>query len=163
VTDRVDELMAMWRNELPAVLDPTTELSKRIMLLAAELNEATRRELPELGLTPAEFDVLAALRRVGPPYRMKPNELTKSLLLSSGGTSNVVNHLAAAGLVRREPDDDDGRGTWVTLTPDGSRLAEKALMVNSAAHAAVFADTPAETIKAATDTLRAVSTTRRKR
>ena len=163
MTDRVDELMAMWRNELPAVLDATTELSKRIMLLAAELTEATRRELSELALTPAEFDVLAALRRVGPPYRMKPNELTKSLLLSSGGISNVVNHLAAAGLVTREPDDDDGRGTWVTLTANGSRLAEKALSVNTAAHAAVFADAPADTIAAATDALRAVSVARRKR
>jgi len=162
VTDRVDEIMAMWRTELPAALGPTTELGKRVMLLAAELNEATRRELPALGLTPAEFDVLAALRRAGPPYRMKPNELTKSLLLSSGGTSNVVNHLVAAGLVVRDADHDDRRGTWVALTADGVRLAEKAVLANTAAHADVFTGVPPDIVTAAIEALRAVDAARRR-
>ena len=163
MTDRVDELMAMWRAELPAALDRTTELSKRIMLLAGELDDATRRELPELGLTPAEFDVLAALRRAGSPHRMKPNELTKALLLSSGGISNVVNHLVAAGLVTRDADHDDRRGTWVSLTADGVRLAEKAVLANSAAHTDVFAGIPADVITTATEALRALAAARRRR
>lgn len=162
VTDRVDEIMAMWRTELPAALGPATELAKRVMLLAAELNEATRRELPALGLTPAEFDVLAALRRAGPPYRMKPNELTKSLLLSSGGTSNVINHLVAAGLVVRDADHDDRRGTWVALTADGVRLAEKSVLASTAAHADVLTGVPADVIAAATEALRALDNARRR-
>ena len=163
MTDRVDELMAMWRAELPAALNKTTELTKRIMLLAGELDEATRRELPELGLTPAEFDVLAALRRAGQPYRMKPNELTKALLLSSGGISNVVNHLVAAGLVTRDADHDDRRGTWVSLTADGVRLAEKAVLANAAAHAEVFAGIPTEVVTNATEALQALTADRRRR
>ncbi|HWE92182.1 MAG TPA: MarR family transcriptional regulator, partial [Pseudonocardiaceae bacterium] len=83
--DRVDELIARWRAELPEVLGPTSELVKRLMLLDADLAAATRAELPAFDLTPAEHDVLAALRRNGKPYRMKPNELSRSLLLSSGG------------------------------------------------------------------------------
>lgn len=154
--DRVDDLIAAWRTELPSALDPTSELAKRILLLAAELTEATKRELPELGLTPAEFDVLVALRRSGRPYRLKPNELTKALLLSSGGISNVVNHLVAAGLVRRDPDEDDRRGTWVALTVDGIRLAEKAVLANTAAYAEVFAAVPAESVTMATAALREV-------
>lgn len=161
--DLVEEVLAAWRAELPEVLNDTTELVKRIIVLAAELNEASRRELPDLGLTPAEFDVLVALRRSGPPYRMKPNELARSLLLSSGGTSNVTNHLAAAGLVERHADPDDGRSTWVALTTDGIRLAEKAVLASSAAHTALFGNVPPEVIAAATAALREVSGSRRPR
>ena len=75
--DPVDALMDAWHTELPDVLRPTTELSKRIAQLARALDQATRGVLPELGLTVAEFDILVALRRAGEPYRMKPNELAR--------------------------------------------------------------------------------------
>src|SRR2546423_13943040 len=88
--DPVDVLMAAWRAELPDVLNHASELAKRIMVLSAALADATRRELPEIGLTVGEFDVLVALRRAGPPYRMKPNQLARSLMLSTGGTSKVT-------------------------------------------------------------------------
>lgn len=155
-TDPADALIAAWRKELPDVLHPASELIKRILLLAATLDEATRRELPELGLTTAEFDVLAALRRAGRPYRIKPNQLADSLMLSTGGTSNVINRLAAAGLVEREADPEDGRSTLIRLTDDGVALAERAVRANSAAHSEIFAGVPAEVLDAATTALRAV-------
>jgi DNA-binding MarR family transcriptional regulator len=147
-------LVAAWQSELPEVVTATTELTKRIMLLCRELDEATRRELPAFGLTPAEYDVLMALRRSGPPYRCKPNELTRSLFMSSGGTSNVVNHLVADGHVVREADPDDGRGTWVALTERGVALAGDVVLATSAAHASVFANASDQAIVAATEALR---------
>lgn len=152
--DRADRLIEAWRAELPDVLGPTSELTKRIMLLAGDLNEATRRELPELGLTLAEFDVIVTLLRGGAPYRMKPAALSRSLLLSTGGTSNVTAHLAERGLVEREDDPDDKRSSWVRLTAAGAALAEKAVRATTAAHADVFAGASAEVIDAATDALR---------
>lgn len=154
--DPVDELLAAWRVELPGVLGPESELVKRVLLLAQALGDATAVELPELGLTGAEFDVLAALRRAGAPYARKPNELTKALMLSSGGISNVINRLEARGLVERRADPADGRGSRVLLTPAGVELAERSLEANTTAHAAVLAEVPAETLTAAADALRAV-------
>ncbi|BCK69763.1 MarR family transcriptional regulator [Streptomyces libani subsp. rufus] len=154
--DPVDALMDAWHAELPDVLRPTTELSKRIAQLARALDQATRGVLPELGLTVAEFDILVALRRAGEPYRMKPNELARALLLSSGGISNVVNHLAERGLVRREPSPDDGRSTMISLTPDGVRTAEHAVRANADAHEAVFAEASPTAVDAATRALRDV-------
>ncbi|NUR58557.1 MAG: MarR family transcriptional regulator [Catenulispora sp.] len=148
--------MAAWRTELPDVLGPTSELTKRILLLARRLDAATREVLPELGLTVAALDVLAALRRSGEPYRMRSNELTQALMLSTGGTSNVINRLAADGLVAREPDPQDGRSTLVRLTPEGVKAAENAVRANTAAHSAVFAGLSPEVIAAATHALRAV-------
>jgi DNA-binding MarR family transcriptional regulator len=154
--DPVDRLVAAWRAELPEVLYPTTELAKRIMLLAGELTESTRVVLRELGLTAAEFDVIVALRRSGSPYRQKPSDLSRGLLLSTGGTSNVTNQLVRRGLVVREPDPDDGRGTQIRLTPEGVTLAEQAVKGSSAAHDALWAHLPAETVDQAATALRAL-------
>jgi DNA-binding MarR family transcriptional regulator len=118
------------------------------------LNEATRRVLRDLGLTTAEFDVIVSLRRSGAPYRQKPSDLSRSLLLSSGGTSNVTNQLVRRGLVVREPDPDDGRGTQIRLTDEGRDLAERAVQASSAAHNELWADLPDETIKQAAASLR---------
>lgn len=157
--DPVDELIGTWRVELPSVLGPESELIKRVLLLAQAFGDATAAELPELGLTGAEFDVLASLRRAGAPYTGKPNELTKTLMLSSGGISNVVNRLVARGLVERQADPLDGRGSRVLLTPAGVELAERALEVNTAAHAAVVANVPPAALTAAADALREVFAT----
>lgn len=154
--DPVDALLSAWRTELPDVLRPTTELSKRITQLAGALDAATRGVLPELGLTVAEFDILVALRRAGEPYRMKPNELVRALLLSSGGTSNVVNHLAGRGLVLREPSPDDGRSTMIRLTREGVRTAERAVRAHADAHEAVFAEASPTAVDAAARALREV-------
>jgi DNA-binding MarR family transcriptional regulator len=154
--DPVDELIAAWQSELPEVLGPETELVKRITLLARALGDAVDAELPDLDLTPAEFDVLAALRRAGKPYARRPNDLTRSLLMSSGGTSNVINRLAARGLVARQPDPDDRRGTLVALTDDGVALAEEAVRTSTAAHATVLAAVPEPVLAAAAGALREV-------
>ncbi|MEZ0108486.1 DNA-binding MarR family transcriptional regulator [Catenulispora sp. EB89] len=157
--DRAEQLMAAWRAELPEILGPTTELTKRVLILAGRLDAATRAELPALGLTVAAYDVLLTLRRAGAPYRLRSNELTQDLLLSTGGTSNVINRLAADGLVHREPDPADGRSTLVRLTPEGVALAERAVRATSAAHEAVFAGLPPEVVKSATEALRAIPAT----
>ena len=154
--DPADEIIAAWKAELPDVLGPETELVKRVTLLARTLGDAVDAELPELGLTPAEFDVLAALRRAGKPYARRPNDLTRALLMSSGGTSNVINRLAARGLVDRRPDPDDRRGTLVALTDEGVALAEEAVRASTAAHAAVLAAVPEPVLAAAASALREV-------
>jgi DNA-binding MarR family transcriptional regulator len=94
---------------------------------------------------------------------MKPNELSRALLLSTGGTSNVVNHLVAEALVEREPDQDDGRSTLIRLTAKGIQLAEDVVLATSAAHAEVFASVPPAVLRAATKALREVGSATRTR
>lgn len=146
--------MQAWRAELPEILFASSELSKRIMFLSAALDRVTRRDLAEFGLTMAEFDVLVTLRRAGEPYRMKPNQLARSLMLSTGGTTNVTHRLVARGAVAREDDPADARSTWIRLTSDGIALAERAVLAVSAEHDASFEGVPAEVIDAATVALR---------
>ena len=157
--DKVDELISAWQRELPSALYPTTELTKRVMVLADELGQVTRQVLRAHGLTTAEFDVLVSLRRSGAPYRMKPSDLSRSLLLSSGGTSNVTNQLAGRGLVVREPDPDDGRGTQIRLTEQGIEAAERAVQASAAAHDAMWSGLQPEQLEAAAEALRALFVT----
>jgi DNA-binding MarR family transcriptional regulator len=156
VTDRVDDLMTKWQTELPDALVASTEFGKRVMVLATMLDEATRATVAEFGLTGADFGVLAALRRNGKPYRLKANELSNALLLSTGGTSNVVNRLVTRGLVEREADQTDGRSTYVRLTPEGKSVAEEVTLANTKAHEKILAAIPADLLERATTAMREV-------
>ncbi|MEU8359150.1 MarR family winged helix-turn-helix transcriptional regulator [Nonomuraea sp. NPDC048882] len=154
--DEIDALVPRWKEAgLPSSLIATLELGKRVTRLNLLFEQAIKAELSELGLTYAEFDVLTTLNRVDdPPYRMKPSELSKSLMLTSGGISNVLQRLAAAGYVEREADPGDARSRWVRLTDEGRRQARTALEASTRAHTEITAALPEETVRQAADALR---------
>ncbi|MFD0467535.1 MarR family winged helix-turn-helix transcriptional regulator [Nonomuraea thailandensis] len=104
--DEIDAMVPRWREAgLSSSLIATLELGKRISRLNMLFEQAIKNDLAELGLTYAEFDVLAALLRA-PSRRMRPSELAKSLFLTSGGISNVLQRLSTAGYVEREADEE---------------------------------------------------------
>lgn len=152
--DRVDEIIEAWRRELPDVVGPATGLCKRVTLLAAALAEAAGSELRSFDLTVAEYDILVALRRAGSPFRMKPSQLVRELLLTSGGTAKALRELAARGLVQRSPDAGDGRVSWVSLTAAGADLSERAIRAASKAQQELFARVPPDQVRAAAEALR---------
>jgi len=154
--DEVDALVPAWERDLPASLVASLELSKRISRIGGLFEQRIRAELVDLGLTYAEFDVLAALRRTGAPYRLRPSELTRSLYLTSGGTSNVLQRLATAGYVERTADAEDKRSRWVRLTSEGISVTDAALAASGRSHAEVMAGVPEETVRQAADALREV-------
>ncbi|MFI6293201.1 MarR family winged helix-turn-helix transcriptional regulator [Nonomuraea sp. NPDC050790] len=155
--DEVDALAARWQAAgMAPSLIAGLELSKRASRINVLFEQALKGELAALGLTYAEFDVLAALARTAPPYRMKPSELARSLMLTSGGTSNVLQRLTTAGYVERAPDDGDGRSRWVQLTPEGLKLATTALDTAARANTNVLAGVPEPVIRQAADALRQV-------
>ncbi|AEW98161.1 MULTISPECIES: MarR family winged helix-turn-helix transcriptional regulator [Streptomycetaceae] len=131
-----------------------TELAARTTALAAALDEATTTALAPTGLTRADYDVLAALHRTGPPHRLKPTDITAACHLSSGGTSNVLRRLATSGYITREADAHDGRSTWVELTPEGHHLTTQALTATTTAHTRLLAHLPPDTLTTLTTLLR---------
>jgi len=153
-TDRVDAVVEAWSRELPGVVGVELALGKRAHRVSALLAAEVDAELARFGLTKAEYDVLAVLRSAGPPYRLRPSDLSQRLLLSSGGTSNLLRRLTTEGLVERDPHPDDARGNWVRLSGKGVAVAEDAVKAASAAQAALLRDVPPETVGAAIDALR---------
>ncbi|WP_326837511.1 MarR family transcriptional regulator [Amycolatopsis rhabdoformis] len=154
--DLVDTLVASWTEELPEVVSTEFELVKRVARLHALLAEVLIAQLNRFGITKAEYDVLCALAAAGEPYRLKPSELAARILLSSGGTSNVLRRLAGAGLVDREPDPSDARSSWVVLTPEGVELTHAAVREGSRAQAELLAPAAGPATRTAADALREV-------
>lgn len=152
--DTVDLIADAWARELPGVLGLELELSKRVARLSGLFTARVDAELDRLGLTKAEYEILAVLRSAGEPYRLRPSDLTQRLLLSSGGTSNVLRRLDAAGLVEREADASDARSTWVRLSATGVMVAEDAVRAAAKAQSALLRTMPPEVAAAANDALR---------
>jgi DNA-binding MarR family transcriptional regulator len=77
------------------------------------------------GLTMARYDVLAHLD-MADGGRLRLGELGASIVLSPSGLSKLLDRMDASGLIRREPDPDDARSTFATITPRGRALVRKA-------------------------------------
>jgi DNA-binding MarR family transcriptional regulator len=125
--DQVDRLVAAWRRERPDLDVEPLQVLSRVVRLARHLELARVRAFGQLGLAQWQFDVLAALRRAGPPFEMTPGELMAETLVSSGTMTHRVDAMEAAGLVTRQPDRADGRVVRVRLTPHGREVVDAAL------------------------------------
>ncbi len=77
---------------------------------------------PTLGLTSAQFDIIATL---GNTPGMMPKDLGEKTLITKGTLTGVVDRLVAKGLVRRIPSAQDGRSQIVQLTRKGAALFDK--------------------------------------
>jgi MarR family 2-MHQ and catechol resistance regulon transcriptional repressor len=86
------------------------------------IEERTTRDVAQHGLTLAEFGVLEALYHKGP---MLLGEVQRSLLVSSGGVTYLVDRLEKRGLVRRDDCPDDRRARFAVLTPDGEAFVRR--------------------------------------
>jgi DNA-binding MarR family transcriptional regulator len=123
--DGVDLIIEQWREERPELDHSPIGIVGRISRLAREIEARLERVYAEQGLEPGWHDVLATLRRSGPPFRMRPTDLTEALMLTSSGTTKRLDRLEKAGLIMRSPDPEDRRGTLITLTAAGRRLIDK--------------------------------------
>jgi len=78
-------------------------------------------------LDASSFDVLATLLRSGAPYRIAPLDLAREAMISTSAVAQRLNKLGGRGLVTREANPHDGRGTLIALTDAGRELIETAL------------------------------------
>jgi DNA-binding MarR family transcriptional regulator len=126
--DPVDQILAQWRRERPD-LDPSP---MAVIGRLSRVSRAVERRLEEVfarhGLQSWGFDMLATLRRSGPPFEMTPTELVDSLMVSTSAMTNRIDRLAAAGYLQRRPDPRDRRAVQIRLTPAGRQLIDQVLV-----------------------------------
>ncbi|MFD7236201.1 MarR family winged helix-turn-helix transcriptional regulator [Streptomyces syringium] len=128
MADHVDRVLEQWAERRPDLdVSPMAvigRLSRLHRLIDAELG----RTFAAHGLDKASFDVLATLRRSGPPpYSLTPAGLMRSSMVTSGAITQRLDRLEARGLVTRTPSASDGRVVHVTLTEEGLALIDRAL------------------------------------
>jgi len=126
-SDPVDKILAQWQRERPDLDVSPMGIIGRVGRLSKHLERSLQETFSEFGLTVAEFDVLAALRRSGQPYRLSPTELFNTLMVTSGTMTHRIDRLEQTDLVKRIPDMNDRRGLLIELTDKGFNLIERAV------------------------------------
>jgi DNA-binding MarR family transcriptional regulator len=125
VPDHVDRVEAGWRRERPDIDVSSVGIVTRIWRIGRHLDRHRKDRLEALGTDRVALDVLAMLRRAGPPYRRTAGELQQSALITSGGMSQRLERLEAAGLVSRHMHPTDRRKVEVALTASGMALVDE--------------------------------------
>lgn len=132
VTDRVDLIQEQWRRERPDIDLAPQAVIGRLHRLAAALTIELTAVYAQFGLSEAEFDLLAALRRAGTPFELPAGELADHTMVTTGGLTKRVDRLVERGLVTRGNADDDRRRRPVRLTPEGRELIDRAFTAHLA-------------------------------
>ncbi|MFD5556379.1 MarR family winged helix-turn-helix transcriptional regulator [Streptomyces sp. NPDC127068] len=131
--DNVDRVLAQWRAEKPGLDATPMGVIGRIQRAARLLERELSEQFATHGLQLGEFDILATLLRSGAPYRLTAGALSEASMISSGAMTNRLNRLVAKELVTRETDPDNRRSLLITLTSEGHRTVEAALLGHLAA------------------------------
>ncbi|TQM63202.1 MarR family winged helix-turn-helix transcriptional regulator [Klugiella xanthotipulae] len=125
--DEVDLIVEAWARARPDLtFDPLHVLS-RVTRIAKHFNRIRQNAFNKSELDSWEFDVLAALRREGPPFALSPKRLVSATMVSSGTMTNRIDRMAERGLVSRLTDPNDGRGVLVKMTPAGLTRVDAAI------------------------------------
>ena len=128
-SDRIDTILEQWSYESPQLDVSALAVTGRVLRIARLLEKQREALLSEYGLAVWSFDMLATLRRQGPPYQLKPTDLYDLLMLSSGAMTNRIDRLEQDGVVVRIRDPDDRRSVSVQLTSKGIELTDRVMPV----------------------------------
>lgn len=125
--DKVDRILEQWHRECPDLDVSSMSLIGRFKRISQHLSVEMSKTFADHGLNMASFDVLATLRRTGPPYALSPNDLMASTMVTSGTMTNRIDQLVKAGLVERVRNPEDRRSVAVTLSEKGFSVIDAAL------------------------------------
>ncbi|QYG95047.1 MarR family transcriptional regulator [Iamia sp. SCSIO 61187] len=125
--DSVDEMIAAWQRERPDLDLAAMGTIGRLGRLHAIGGRRIEEGMATHGLSVADFDVLAALRRSGAPHELTPTDLSRTLMLSPAGMTSRLDRLERAGLVERRMAPGDRRSVLVRLTEAGFATVDEAV------------------------------------
>lgn len=131
--DHVDQVLQQWRAERPDLNASAMGIVGRFQRASRLLERGLSENFARYDLQLWEFDILATLRRSGPPYRLTAGALSASSMVTSGAITNRIDRLVARGLVTRETDPENRRSVVITLTESAWALIDN-LLVHHLAH-----------------------------
>jgi DNA-binding MarR family transcriptional regulator len=126
--DPIDRAGELWEHNWPdepddvyASMRAVTSIMRAHQILIAELDAMLR----PYGITFSRYEALVLLMysRSG---SLPLSKIGERLQVHATSVTNVIDRLEAAGLVRREPNPRDGRGTLAVITDEGRAVATKA-------------------------------------
>lgn len=130
--DHVDTIIGQWESERPDLDVSGMAVTGRVTRLAKTLMPLMEQAYAPYELEFWEFDMLATLLRNGAPYQLTPGQLIDSMMITSGAMTNRIDRLCERGLVMRVKSPSDGRQVLVTLSDEGKRVIDEAVVTHSA-------------------------------
>jgi DNA-binding MarR family transcriptional regulator len=116
---RGDVIMA--KEPSRAVVDAWVALNRAQQVALSKIERAFR----DAGMPPsAWYDVLWELEKAG-AAGLRPFEVERRRLIAQSNVSRLIDRLAAAGYVERQPCDEDGRGQRVVITAAGREMRKR--------------------------------------
>lgn len=149
----LDEQIAAYQREFPEVDPQVEKVVTALGRLNRRMNVAYGRQLVDLGLSNAEWEVLKALVVVGKPYRLGPGDLAKRLGLTPAAMTHRIDRMVADGLVTRERDESNRVRVIVELTGEGRDKWLKAMRMAAGFEAELLQDLSPEDRTALGDVL----------
>jgi MarR family transcriptional regulator, 2-MHQ and catechol-resistance regulon repressor len=105
-----------------AAQETLTPLLRELVRAYQAFSAYSEAHLRQLGLTPAQFDVIATL---GNTAGLCMGELGEKTLITKGTLTGVIDRLEQKQLVQREVPSGDRRNVVIRLTPKGEELFER--------------------------------------
>jgi DNA-binding MarR family transcriptional regulator len=126
VQDHVAQILDQWRVQRPDLDVSTVGVFGRISRIDRHKTNALRAVYRRHGCDAGEYDVLAALRRAGPPHSLTPTALARTVLVNTATMTERLTRLQRRGLIRRVHSERDRRSVTVQLTKEGRDIIDKA-------------------------------------
>jgi DNA-binding MarR family transcriptional regulator len=126
--DPIDRAGQLWERRWPdeeptvyAAMRAVTSIMRAHQILIAELDAMLR----PFGITFSRYEALVLLVH-SHGGALPLSKIGERLQVHATSVTNVIDRLEGAGLVRRQPNPNDGRGTLAVITPEGREVADKA-------------------------------------
>ena len=128
--DPIDRAGDLWQEHWPdepadvyAAMRAVTSIMRAHQILLAELDAMLR----PFGITFSRYEALVLLVH-SHEGALPLSKIGERLQVHATSVTNVIDRLEAAGLVRREPNPQDGRGVLAVITDEGRKVADKATL-----------------------------------
>ncbi len=119
----------------PPTLQQASELRFLVLAAQREGNRQLTQALRDLGLTPAQAEVISALDERG---SMTLATLGRYIVCESGSPSRLVDTLVRKGLVERESGQVDRRVVHLALSSQGRQLVKRIKAVDNAINSLIL-------------------------
>jgi DNA-binding MarR family transcriptional regulator len=129
--DVVDVITGQWHAVQPDLDVSPMAVIGRISRLSRLIDRRLADNFAGHGIESWMFDVLATLRRSGPPFELSAGELVHHTMVTTGAITNRIDRLEARGLVERATA-TDRRKVIVRLTTAGRELVDEVLTTHLA-------------------------------
>ena len=123
--DAVDRIVEQWTARRPDLDSSPIGVIGRVSRLSRLVDRRLAENFARFGLENWMYDVLATLRRSGPPYELTAGMLVRRTMVTTGAITNRIDRLAERGLVERRADAGDRRKVIVRLTSAGLALVDE--------------------------------------